>query len=166
MLALHHLCQSVYYWPLVVALRESEDAFPLVETAHVLAIALLVGTVLAVDLRLLGLILRGEPVSRIARALLPLTWSGFGLMLITGLPLFAAEALRLYGNPAFRVKMVLLVLAGCNALLFHLTTYRTVATWDVERTTPLGARASAVLSIALWSAIVVSGRLIAVFRVH
>jgi hypothetical protein len=163
---LYNLCQWVYDLPPAVALRESEDAYPLVETVHVLAIALIVGTIVTVDLRLLGVILRKQPVSRIARALLPLTWCGFGLMMLTGLPLFAAEALQLYGNPAFRLKLVFLVLAGCNALLFHWTSYRTVGTWDESVATPLSARAFATMSITLWSAIVVSGRLIAVFHVH
>jgi len=86
-------------------------------------------------------------------------------MLVTGLPLFAAESLRLYANPAFRLKLVLLGLAGCNALLFHRTAYRSVDMWN-QRFTPVGARMFASVSILLWSAAVVAGRLIAVFRVH
>jgi hypothetical protein len=166
MTVLLDLCRRLYDWPLATALRESDDVFPLIETVHVLAICLIVGTVVTVDLRLLGLILRKHPVSRIALALLPLTWYGFGLMLVTGVPLFAAESLTLYGNPAFRLKLVLLVLAGCNALLFHRTVYRTVDAWDERTTTPLGARAFASVSILLWSGIVVAGRFIAVFRSH
>jgi hypothetical protein len=166
MMALQDLCQWVNDWPAAVALRESEDVYPLIETVHVLAIALIVGTVIAVDLRLLGVIFRKEPVTRIARALLPFTWSGFGVMLITGLPLFAAEAAKLYANPAFRLKLLLLALAGSNALLFHLTTYRSIDTWVDRQTTPVRARAFASISILLWSGIIVSGRLIAVFRAH
>jgi hypothetical protein len=166
MTALQKLCQWAYDWPPAVALRESEDVFPLIETAHVLAICLIVGTVVTVDLRLLGLAMRKEPVTRIAQALLPYTWYGFGLMVLTGLPLFAAESLRLYANPAFRLKLVLLGLAGCNALLFHWTVYRSVYAWDERVTTPLGARMFASVSILLWSGVVVAGRLIAVFRVH
>ncbi len=166
MTVLQNLCQWVYDWPASVALRESEDVYPLVETAHVLAIALIVGTVITVDLRVLGVIFRKEPVTRVAQALLPLTWYGFALMLITGIPLFAAEAMKLYANPAFRLKLLLLALAGCNALLFHSTVYRSVETWASRGSAPFPARVFASVSILLWSGIVVSGRLIAVFRVH
>src|SRR4051812_8735156 len=142
--------------PWAAALRESENAYPLIETVHVLSIAVIVGTVVAVDLRVLGLILKTEPVTRVGKALLPTTWYGFLIMLLTGLPLFAAQAVHLYSNPAFRLKVLLLVLTGINALLFHITTYRTVSSWDDANTAPLIARAFAVTSIALWSAIIVS----------
>jgi hypothetical protein len=166
MTVLQVLCQRIFDWPLAVALRESEDVFPVIETVHVLAICLIVGTIVTVDLRLLGLIMRKQPVTRVTLALLPFTWYGFGLMVVTGLPLFAAESLQLYGNPAFRLKLALLSMAGCNALLFHRTVYRSVDAWDERTTTPLSARAFASVSILLWSGIVVAGRLIAVFHVH
>ena len=153
----------LYEQPWAAALRESENAYPLIETVHVLSIAVIVGTVVAVDLRVLGLILKAEPVTRVGRALLPATWYGFLIMLVTGVPLFAAQATQLYSNPAFRLKILLLGLAGINALLFHRTTYRTVGDWDYAAP-PHRARAFAVTSIALWSAIIVSGRLIAVFH--
>jgi uncharacterized protein DUF6644 len=154
----------LYEQPWATALRESENAYPLIETVHVLSIAVIVGTVVAVDSRVLGLILKTEPVTRVARALLPATWYGFLIMSLTGVPLFAAQAIQLYSNPAFRLKILLLALAGSNALLFHRTTYRTVGDWDYANTAPISARAFAVTSIALWSAIIVSGRLIAVFH--
>jgi hypothetical protein len=130
----------------------------------VLSIAVIVGTVVAVDLRVLGLILKTEPVTRVGRALLPTTWIGFLIMLLTGVPLFAAQAVQLYSNPAFRLKILLLALAGVNAVLFHKTTYCGASDWDYANVAPLPARAFALTSIALWSAIIVSGRLIAVFH--
>jgi hypothetical protein len=166
MTALQTLCQWLYHWSPAVALRESEDVFPLIETAHVLAICLTVGTVVTVDLRLLRLIMRDEPIKRLAHALLPYTWCGFALMLLTGLPLFAAESLQLYANPAFRLKLVFLALAGGNALLFHTTVYRSVDQWNERTSAPLGAGVLASVSLLLWSGIVVAGRLIAVFRTH
>jgi hypothetical protein len=148
---LQSLCQLLYDTSASTALRESDVIFPLIETFHVLAITLIAGTILTVDLRVVGLIFGDQPPTDIARALLPYTWVGFALMVITGLPLFAAEAAKLYGNPAFRVKLLLLALAGINALLFHKTAYR---------------RTFASVSILLWSGIIVSGRLIAVFHAH
>jgi hypothetical protein len=163
---LQNLCQWLYDLPTSTALRESDVVFPVIETFHVLAITLIAGTVVTVDLRMCGLIFRGESLSRIVRTLLPYTWYGFAVMVITGLPLFAAEAAKLYGNPAFRVKMLLLGLAGLNALLFHKAAFRGIDDSDRRGATSLPARIFASVSILLWSGIIVSGRLIAVFHTH
>lgn len=101
------------------AMRESEVIFPAIETVHVLAIALLVGTVSILDLRLLGFVFRRQPVSQIASQLLRWTWIGFAVMSVSGFLLFWAEALKCYGNDAFRLKLILLGLAGLNPLIFH-----------------------------------------------
>jgi hypothetical protein len=166
MTTLQYLCQWLYDLPTSTALRESDVVFPLIETFHVLAITLIAGTVVTVDLRVCGVIFRGESLTRITRTLLPYTWYGFVLMVITGLPLFVAEAAKLYGNPAFRVKLLLLGLAGLNALLFHKTAFRKIEDSDRRGVTSLAARAFASLSILLWSGVIVSGRLIAVFHTH
>jgi hypothetical protein len=166
MTTLLNLCQLLYDLPASTALRESDVVFPVVESIHVLAISLIAGTILTVDLRVGGLIFRDQPLTRITRALLPYTWYGFGLMVITGLPLFAAEAAKLYGNPAFRVKLLLLGLAGLNALLFHLTVYPRLHEQYQHGKAPLPARMFAATSGLLWSGIIVSGRLIAVFHPH
>jgi hypothetical protein len=163
---LQNLCQLLYDAPASTALRESDVIFPLIETFHVLAISLIAGTIVTVDLRVVGLIFRDQPVARIIGALLPYTWYGFALMAITGLPLFAAEAAKLYGNPAFRVKLLLLGLAGINALLFHKTAYRGLRSQLSHGTASLPARMFAGVSVLLWSGIIVSGRLIAVFHAH
>lgn len=163
---MYQVLEWIYELPWAAALRESDNAYPIIETFHVLSITLIVGTVITLDLRVLGLILKQEPVTRVGRALLPVTWYGFLIMSLTGIPLFAAQAVQLYSNPAFRLKLLLLALAGTNAWLFHATVYRTVAAWDDTAATPLPARAFAATSIVLWSAIIVSGRLIAVFHAH
>ena len=163
---LQHLCQVIYDLPMSTALRESDVMFPLIETFHVLAITLIAGTIVTVDLRVGGLIFRDQPQQRIARALLPYTWVGFALMVITGLPLFAAEAAKLYGNPAFRMKLLLLALAGGNALLFHQTEKRRTHGPDQRGRGSLHARMIAGASVLWWSGIIVSGRLIALFHAH
>jgi hypothetical protein len=165
MTTLQALCQWIYDWPVSQQLRESDNAFPLVETAHVLSISLIAGSIATVDLRLLGALLREQPVARITAALLPWTWRGLALMVASGLPLFASEAATLYANPAFRVKAVLLGLAGLNALLFHRTAYRGVAGWGAGPA-PLSAQVFAAVSLLLWAGVIVSGRLIAVFHGH
>ena len=87
--------------------------------------------------------------------------AGFVPSAATGLLLFVVDPLRYYGNVFFRVKLVLLALAGFNALAFHLTTYRTVGRWDEDPLVPATARLAGAVSLLLWSAIIVSGRLIA-----
>jgi hypothetical protein len=166
MTPLQILCQWLYDLPTSTALRESDVIFPLVESLHVLAISLIAGTIVTVDLRVCGLIFRDEPLIRIARTLLPYTWYGFTVMVITGLPLFVAEAAKLYGNPAFRLKLLLLGLAGLNALAFHQTAYREMHDPHWRGIASVQARAFATVSILLWSGIIISGRLIAVFHGH
>ena len=159
-------CQWLYNLPWVVRLEESDNLFPVIESVHVLSIALMAGTLITVDLRVLGAVFPGEPVRRIAGTLLPYTWTGFALMVATGLPLFAAESVKLINNPAFLLKLVLLALAGLNALVFHLTVYRTVDEWGGSASAPSMARLQAGTSALLWLSIIVAGRLIAVFHTH
>lgn len=159
-------CQWLYNLPWVVQLEESDNLFPIIESVHVLGITLMAGPLVTVDLRILGVTFTREPVRRIAETLLPYTWVGFALMVATGLPLFAAEAINLIANPAFLIKVVLLSLAGINALLFHLTVYRSVDNWGRSGTPPLTARLLAGSSASLWLSVIVAGRLIAVFHTH
>lgn len=159
--SLLHLCQWIYATHFSTSIRESPYSFPAIETIHTLGITAVVGTVAILDLRLLGLILKREPVSRVAKQTLPWTWAGFGLMFITGLLLSIAEAQTNYFNWAFRVKIILLALVGLNPLIFHLTVYRRVDTWDLAYRTPPQARAAAVCSLVLWAGIIIFGRLIA-----
>jgi hypothetical protein len=158
-----HLCQLIYDSGFGTALRESDYAFSIVESIHVLAITLLVGTIILLDLRMLGVVLRGVSVTRIARAVFPLVWTGFAIMFVSGLLLFWAEAAKMYTNPAFRVKIVLLALVGLNPLIFHTTIYRRVHEWEVLRYAPWRARGAAIASITLWAGVIVAGRAIAYF---
>jgi hypothetical protein len=146
------------------AIRESIWVFPIIETVHVLGITLLVGTVAILDLRLLGLALKGEPVSRVASGVLPLTWAGFAVMFVSGFLLFWSEAAKSYGNPAFRLKLLLLLLVGLNPLIFHFTIYRSVSEWNERIVTPPRARLAAILSLTLWSGIICAGRAIAYYQ--
>lgn len=160
---LQHICQVIYDSQIGTSIRESEYLFSIIESVHVLAITLLVGTIALLDLRMLGVVLRDVSVTRIARAVFPLTWSGFGVMFVSGLLLFWAEAAKNYTNPAFRIKLVLLALVGLNPLIFHTTVYRRVQEWEMARFSPWRARAAAFASLTLWCGIIVAGRAIAYF---
>jgi hypothetical protein len=87
-------------------------------------------------------------------------------MVVSGIPLFAAESVKVIYNPAFRIKLVLLAVAGANAALFHGTVYRSVDTWGTGSISPFPARMLAGMSAVLWFGVIVSGRLIAVFHGH
>lgn len=155
------ICQWLEKTPVAAAMRDSLWAFDITETIHTLGIILVAGTIMLVDLRLLGMGLRSEPVSQVVSRIVPWTLSGFGLMFVTGAWLFSAEASKLYQSPAFRIKMVLLSLAGLNALIFHLTIYRRAAEWDGKPVAPMRARMAGLLSLLLWIAIIAAGRSIA-----
>jgi hypothetical protein len=154
-------CQWLENSSWATAIHQSLWLFPMLETAHLFGIVSLVGATSALDLRLIGLTMKGEPVSRIAGRLLPWAWAGLTIQVVTGFCLFASEATRCFGNKAFRIKMVMLVLAGLNALIFHQTVYRRVASWDEAPATPLGAKFAGCCSILLWFGIVAAGRWIA-----
>ncbi len=140
--------------------RESLWMFPAIETLHLLGMTALVGTAAVFDLRLLGWMLRRERVLELAGRLLPWTWAGFALQMVTGTLLFTSEAVKVYTNPAFRVKMLLIVLAGVHALIFHWGVYRDVASWDDSGVLPVGAKVAGFVSILLWIGIVAAGRFI------
>ena len=143
------------------AIRESNWGYQIMETAHVASIVAFAGLVLVMDLRLIGVAFAHTPLTQIQRRIFPWQMAWFGLSTATGLLLCCVDPLRYYGNIFFRIKLVLLVLAGINALWFHRTTYRTVGRWDGDPRVPLTARLAGGASLLFWSAIIVSGRLIA-----
>ena len=147
--------------PWSIALRESLFVWPLLESAHVLVLMLFVGTAAMLDLRLLGLTFRTVPASEFTSRLLPWTRASFVLMAITGLLLFYSSPVRYYQNIFFRVKVVLLVAAGLNIWWFHSRVHQRVQTWDLTMPPPRAARLAAVLSLAAWMGVVVTGRMVA-----
>jgi uncharacterized protein DUF6644 len=144
-----------------IALHESLYAYQIVSTVHVVTLTLFVGTAVMLDLRLLGATLRGVPVSEVATRLRPWTVAGFLLMALSGALLFYANPAARYQNLFFRAKMLLLVLAGVNAWVFHGTVYRSAADWDLRPVLPRRARVAGGVALALWAAIIMSGRMIA-----
>lgn len=162
--SIHHFCLWLNDTAPATALRESLWMFPIVETVHVLAITLLAGSIAILDLRLLGVLLRRERVTTVARQVLPVVWTGFGILTSSGILLFAAEAAKSYSNPAFRIKLVLLVFAGVNPLVYYRTVYRRIAEWDASPQTPFTARLAGGISITLWIAIIAAGRATAYFN--
>lgn len=140
------------------AVRQSLWLFPAIETIHLLAMAILVTTTAAFDLRLLELALRAIPVQKLASRLFPWAWTAFAIQVITGFLLFSSEATKMVINPAFRLKMLLIALAGLHALLFRLIASRHIPTWDHTTPTPVPAKLAGLVSLALWIGVVAAGR--------
>jgi hypothetical protein len=154
------LCKWLDQSAVGAAVRESLWLFPAIETVHLLGMAALVGSVAVLDLRLLGWAMRQERVSALSGKLLPWAWAGFAVQVVTGVLLFSSEAVKVYSNPAFRLKMLLIFLAGMHALIFHRIVYRDVTNWDEGALLPMKAKVSGFVSILLWVGIVTSGRFI------
>jgi len=149
--------QSIEATGIAEWMRLSVKAMPIVESIHVLAAATVFGTIFIVDLRLLGVPGGGRPFTRISDEMLRLTWIAFALAVITGSMMFAPNASTYFVNTAFRLKMLALLAAGLNMMIFQLVTYRGVGTWD-DSMPPRAARLAGVLSILLWVTVVFLGR--------
>ncbi|HWW65222.1 MAG TPA: DUF6644 family protein [Sphingomonadaceae bacterium] len=150
--------QAIHDSALGTLIRENGVIFPWLEAVHVMAITTVVGTIALVDLRLVGLASSSYPVSRLTKAILPVTWTAFAIALATGLLMFSSQPLDYLGNTAFVAKMLMLLAAGLNMALFHLLTARGMHLWDRDAPVPAAAKVAGVLSMAIWVTIVALGR--------
>jgi hypothetical protein len=154
---IRHACHWLQSLPFAQEIAESEWLFPTIETIHVLAFVLVVGSIAAVDLRLLGLRDQGHPASRVIRDMLPWTWSAFGVAALAGSLLFASKAVKYAENFPFQLKILCLGLAAINMMVFHSLGNRRLSEWDMTRT-PIAAKLAGGVSLALWITIVAAGR--------
>jgi hypothetical protein len=139
-------------------IRENDLLFPLIESVHVLAICLVVGSILVVDLRLLGLASIDRPLSRVSHSILPLTWCAFAVAVVSGGLMFISNAAKYLGNGYFVAKIALIAAAGLNMVIFHAISARDMPKWENDPRLPLPARVAGGLSILLWVAVVACGR--------
>ena len=146
--------------PLAVAMRHDLWLYPSIEIAHITGFVVLVGSIVVLDLRLLGLS-RSIPVSLLIRHVVP--WSAGALLVIvpSGLLMFVAHATDFLTNPAFQIKLALILAALLNAGLFHTRARRSVVVWDRDVGVPAFARLHAAASLALWFGVLACGRLLA-----
>ncbi len=136
-------------------MQTSKWGFAIVEAIHLLALAILGGTVLILDLRLMGVIFKDEPMRKISRDMSRLLLGSLAVMVVTGVALVSEEALKCYYNPAFRWKMVLLL----GAIFFYFTLHRRAINRSTGTSSP-GDRVIAAISIFLWLGVGVAGRAI------
>ncbi|MWV27616.1 DUF6644 family protein [Aurantiacibacter rhizosphaerae] len=155
-----NIWESLEYSSLGTSIAESLWAFPTLETIHVIALVTVFGTIMIMDLRLLGLASNEWAVTQMSRDTLPWTWGAFVLAAITGTLLFVSKASTYMVNPYFLWKMSLMALAGLNMLYFHFKTYQTVSEWDAKPVLPTGAKVAATLSLVLWIGVIFCGRAI------
>ncbi len=157
-MTIHAILEALQGTDWATAIREDDTLFPIIESLHVLAITFVVGTISMVDLRLLGLTSPQRAVSRLTTEVLPWTWGGFLLAVITGSLMFSSSATKYFDNTPFRIKVVMLFLAGANMAVFHLVTHRSISQWDELPTTPVGAKVAGGLSLLFWVGVIAAGR--------
>ena len=155
---LSSFAQAVHESGLAEWMRSSLKAMPIVESIHVFCAALVFGTILIVDLRMLGYPDTKRSFTRIHHELIPVTWVAFAVSVITGVLMFAPNAITYVGNTAFRLKLLAILAAGINMAIFQLLTARSVAGWDKGVRTPSNVRLAGALSIFLWIAVIFLAR--------
>lgn len=146
--------------PLAVAMRQDLWMYPIVEIVHITGFVILVGSIVVLDLRLLGLS-RGMSARDLTRHVLPWSIGAFVLIVPTGFLMFMAHASDLVSNPAFQLKLALILLAGVNAAAYHVGTSRRAALWDRDAPPPPRAKFHAAASICIWLGVIACGRLLA-----
>jgi hypothetical protein len=157
--AAHPILTWCRYTPVGIWVRNSNFAFPFLQSLHFIGLCLLLGIVGAIDLRVLG-IARAVPLTALHR-LLPLAFIGLGINLITGICFFCHDPWEYAFNIAFRIKMLLIILAGLNALWFRLGVFLDLKAWGPGiEASPL-AKVISALSILIWIAVIAAGRYIA-----
>jgi hypothetical protein len=146
--------------PLAVAMRQDLWLYPAVEIVHIIGFVTLAGSIIVLDLRLLGLSPR-LPVRALAHHVLPWSFGALLLIVPTGLLMFIAHAGDLIANTAFIAKMSLLFCAAINAAVFHAGAFRGVSAWDSGAAVPAAAKLHALLSLLIWAGVLACGRLLA-----
>lgn len=151
-----HFCQWCNESPWGHGVRDSVWLFPFVEIFHLLALGVLGGTILILNLRLLGFRFPSEPVRELADDVRPWMLGSLAVMFVSGFLLFCTEAVKMYGSPAFRFKMIFLLLA----VAFTFTIHWKFITSDDARFSRFWRAVAAIVSLVLWAGVGLGGRAI------
>lgn len=154
-------CQWIEATSVGVWVRESLYGFQILTATHIIGVALSAGAFAWFDFRLLGLALQRVPVSSVYRRIIPIATVGFAVAFVSGGLLFIGYAVPAYHNLAFRLKMSAMGLAGVNALVYHFVTERGIVTWNNGPAPPTAAKLAGALSLALWTSVILGGRMVA-----
>lgn len=157
-MSLHEIFVALEASGLGVAIRESLVLFPWIESVHVLAVVVMIGAVIVMDLRLLGLGAHRSSARQLIAEVLPYTWGAFVVAAGSGFLLFASAASLYWTNIAFRLKLVGLLIAAMNMLVFHVATVHGIADWDERQRPPVAVRIAGMVSLSCWVFVVAAGR--------
>jgi hypothetical protein len=157
-MTLFDLCQAIQDSSIGTSIRESQWTFPIIETVHVLGLAVSAGLIMMLDLRLIGAGMRRSSAEQIMTRLKPWYITGFAAMIVSGALLFWSEAAKLYHSPTFRWKLVFLVLAGLNALFFEIKYKPVMVAWEKDTAMPTGAKLVGWISLISWLGVIGFGR--------
>jgi hypothetical protein len=160
---LNQICVWLDHTALSQAIQVTNWVVPTVQTIHILAVAVVASSALMIDLRLIGVFWADRPIRDVSSRFLPLVWWPLSLLLATGAIMIIGEPARSLKNPAFQLKMTLLVAALIVTGLFQFLRARNTAFGDLESGPRATAVAVALVSMLLWSAIIFAGRWIAYF---
>jgi hypothetical protein len=148
--ALLNFCKWLENTSWALFIGRSLWAYPVVQAIHFSGLSLWVGTIVAIDLRFLGLGPKRQPAGQLAGNLLPWTWTGFGIALLGGILLFAASASAYFRNPAFQIKFLLLLVG----IAYHIVVQRKAPMWGQSPPIPLVAKLATVTELTLWICVI------------
>jgi hypothetical protein len=132
--------------------------FPFLESVHVLAVAVFLGSILMLDLRMMELVGKAQPMRRMLQELTPWSWGAFLVSFLTGLGMFVTQSSMYMANPAFLIKMALLLLAGLNMAAFHRWLAPLAMLSNAGTRTSVAFRSAGAASFLLWVGVTLSGR--------
>jgi hypothetical protein len=164
--SVHAFCEWLAATPLSTQIQTVAWVIPAVQTIHILSISVVIAAAAMVDLRVLGILSRGEPVAAVARRFLPSIWWTLLVLLLSGSTLIIGEPGRSLDNPAFLLKMSMLVAALVLTLYFQWGLRLDALFWEVSLGRRLGGRLVAAVSLILWVGIIFAGRWIAYINVE
>jgi hypothetical protein len=157
-MGISEVLQSIENTDVASSIRNSLFLFPMLESIHVMGLAIVFGTIAIIDLRLLGLASTHRPFRKMASDTLKWTWIAFAITFVTGGLMFTTNATVYFHNPVFQAKMTLLLLAGINMGIFELTSGRSARQWETSASPPAAAKTAAVISLMLWISVIFLGR--------
>jgi hypothetical protein len=161
--SLDRFCAWLEQTPLSQTIQTTAWVVPAVQTIHILAIAAVLGSVLMIDLRLLGILGREQSLARVSERFRPVIWWTLPILLASGILMIVGEPVRSLENPIFQLKMLLLIAAIAATLSYQIPLGKDRAFWEVTSSRRGVARLIAVVSLLLWVSIVFAGRWIAYF---
>ena len=165
-MSLHTFCEWLSATPLSLTIQNTSWVIPSVQSVHILCIAIVISAVFVVDLRLLGVLGRGQPTAAYTSRFLPWIWYTLIVLLLSGSILIIGEPSRSLENPAFQLKMTLLLLAMATTAVLQGPLRKEAAYWELTDNRKIGAKMIAVVSMCLWMGIIFCGRWIAYMNVN